>query len=277
MSDNIFPSISTNSDLFFNSETESLYDQLYSNDSKNSYEMDFNNFFISPFASLLIGIYEKAKENLQKNNTQPTSKKINFVVNNIGKKTKRGRQSTKKSKKDVHDSTKQDNLTRKIQIHFFSFVISFCNDAYKKVFKSSNKSFKNINQKNKKTVNFDYTYGLRNLCIKDLLKMKISEKYTSYKEFYNEELLKKIEYSSKWLDQLFQMNYLKLFSYYYNKGKPLDKIVFENEEIILSKKTKSFYYLLEKYKYLRQHLINTVESVYFDGKEIHENPFTIEK
>ena len=101
--------------------------------------------------------------------------------------------------------------------------------------------------------------------------MKISEKYTSYKEFYNEELLKKIEYSSKWLDQLFQMNYLKLFSYYYNKGKPLDKIVFENEEIILSKKTKSFYYLLEKYKYLRQHLINTVESVYFDGKESYEN------
>ena len=76
MSDNIFPSISTNSDLFFNSETESLYDQLYSNDSKNSYEKDFNNFYFSPFVSLLIGIYEKAKENLQKNNTQPTSKKI---------------------------------------------------------------------------------------------------------------------------------------------------------------------------------------------------------
>ena len=271
MSDNIFPSISTNSDLFFNRETESLYDQLYSNDSKNSFEKDFNNFYFSPFVSLLIGIYEKAKENLQKNNTQPTSKKINFVVNNIGKKTKRGRQSTKKSKKDVHDSTKQDNLTRKIQIHFFSFVISFCNDAYKKVFKSSNKSFKNINQKNKKTVNFDYTYGLSNLCIKDLLKMKISEKYTSYKEFYNEELLKKIEYSSKWLDQLFQMNYLKLFSYYYNKGKPLDKIVFENKEVILSKGTKSFYYLLEKYKYLTQQLINTVESVYFDGNESYEN------
>ena len=254
MSDNIFPSISTNSDLFFNSETESLYDQLYSNDSKNSYEKDFNNFYFSLYIFLKLQF----------------SKKIDFAVY-IGKKTKRGRQSTKKSKKDVHDSTKLDNLTRKIQIHFFSFVISFCNDAYKKVFKSSNKSFKNINQKNKETVNFDYTYGLRNLCIKDLLKMKISEKYTSYKEFYNEKLLKKIEYSSKWLDQLFQMNYLKLFSYYYNKGKPLDKIVFENEEIILSKKTKSFYYLLEKYKYLRQHLINTVESVYFDGKEIYEN------
>ena len=271
MIDNIFSSKSNNSDLFLNSQNESIYDQLYSKDSNELFEEEIKSFSYTSFLDLLKEINERVKENLQKNNTQPTSKKINFVVNNIGKKTKRGRQSTKKSKKDVHDSTKQDNLTRKIQIHFFSFVISFCNDAYKKVFKSSNKSFKNINQKNKKTVNFDYTYGLRNLCIKDLLKMKISEKYTSYKEFYNEELLKKIEYSSKWLDQLFQMNYLKLFSYYYNKGKPLDKIVFENEEIILSKKTKSFYYLLEKYKYLRQHLINTVESVYFDGKESYEN------
>ena len=261
MSDNIFPSISTNSDLFFNSETESLYDQLYSNDSKNSYEMDFNYFSPSPFASLLIRI------------SQSTPKKIVFAVNNIGKKTKRGRQSTKKSKKDVHDSTKQDNLTRKTQIHFFSFVISFCNDAYKKVFKSSNKSFKNINQKNKITVNFDYTYGLRDLCIKDLLKMKISKKYTRYNEFYNEELLEKIECSSQWLDRIFQMNYLKLFSYYYNKGKPLDKIVFENEEIILSKKTKSFYDLLVKNPDFRINIIDTTKIVFLN--DYVKKPFFI--
>ena len=269
MSDNIFPSISTKSDLFLKCQNESLYDSLFSNDFNELFE-EIKSLSYTPFLDLLIEIYERTKENLHKN-SQSTPKKVNFVVNKIGTKTKRGRQSTKKSKKDVHDSTKIDNLTRKIQIHFFSFVIAFCNDAYKKVFKSSNKSFKNINCENKKTVNFDYTYGLRNLCIKDLLKMKISEKYTKYEELYNEELLKKIECSSQWLDRLFQMNYLKLFSYYYNKGKPLDKIVFENEEIILSKKTKSFYYLLEKYKSLRKHLINTVESVYFDGRENYEN------
>ena len=73
------------------------------------------------------------------------------------------------------------------------------------------------------------------------------------------------------------MNHLKLFNYYYNKGQPLDKIVFENEEIILSEETKSFYYLLDKYKYLRQNLINTVENVYFEGKENYETNFSIEK
>ncbi len=271
MNDFNFPSISVNIDPINNAQIESQYGQLYSNDSKYSFEIDFNNLFFTPFASLLIRNYEIAKENLRGGVTRPTPKKIDFVVNNIGNKTKRGKQSTKKSQKDVHDNTKQDNLIRKIQVHFFSFVIAFCNDAYKKEFKYSDESFKNINYENKTTVNFGYTYGLRSLCIKDLLKMKISKKCKRYKEYYNEELLEKIECSSQWLDRIFQMNYLKLFSYYYNKGKPLDKIVFENKEVILSKGTKSFYYLLEKYKYLRQHLINTVESVYFDENESYEN------
>ena len=67
-------------------------------------------------------------------NTDP----INNAQNLIETKAKRGRQSTKKSKKVVHDSSKLDNLTRKIQINFFSFLIAFCNDAYKKVLKNKN-------------------------------------------------------------------------------------------------------------------------------------------
>ena len=54
------------------------------------------------------------------------------------------------------------------------------------------------------------------------------------------------KFEGTWLDKLFEMNYLELFKYYYNNGKPLNKIVFENKGIILSSKTKSFYYLLEK-------------------------------
>jgi len=277
MIDNIFPLISTNSDLFLKCQKESLYDSLFSKDFNELFEDEIKSLSYTPFFDLLKEINDRTKENPHKNDAKSSHKNPNFIIDKIKKKAKRGRQRTKNSKKGVHDDTRFDNLIRKIQVHFFSFVIAFCNDAFKKVFKYSNGSFKNINHKNKITVNFDYTYGLRSLCIKDLLKMKISEKYTRYKEFYNEELLKKIECSSQWLDRLFQMNYLKLFSYYYNKGRPLDKIVFENEEVILSKETKSFYYLIEKYEYLRQHLINTVESVYFDGKEsCCENTFTNE-
>ena len=271
MSNYNIPSVSSNTDPLLNAQIEGLDDSIYSKDSNEFLEEEINNFSYSSILNLLIEIDLKAKENLHKNSTKQTTKKPFFIVNKIEKKTKRGKQSTTKSKKGIHDNTKIDNLIRKIQVHFLTFLVSFCSDAFKKEFKFSNESFKNINYENKTTVNFDYIYELKNLCIKDLLKMKISKKFKRYNGFYNEELLERIEYSSQWLSKLFEMNYLKLFSYYYNEGRPLDKIVFENEEIILSKETKSFYYLLEKYKDLRQNLINTVESVYFDGKESYES------
>ena len=92
--------------------------------------------------------------------------------------------------------------------------------------------------------------------------MEISEKYKTYNKYENQILLSK--FKGSWLDRLFQMNYLELFRYYYNNGQLLKKIVFENREIVLSPKTKSFYYLIEKNKDLSQNIIDTVKSVYFD-------------
>ena len=65
------------------------------------------------------------------------------------------------------------------------------------------------------------------------------------------------------------MNLTELFNYYYNKEKPLNKIFFENKEIVLSSKTKSFYFLLRKYKNLKEKLINTDKIIYLnDYKKI---------
>ena len=111
-------------------------------------------------------------------------------------------------------------------------------------------------------MNFAYVSKMKNSSIKDLLNMKISEKYKTYNKYENKILLSK--FKGSWLDRLFQMNYLELFRYYYNNGQLLKKIVFENREIVLSPKTKSFYYLIEKNKDLSQNIIDTVKSVYFD-------------
>ena len=73
------------------------------------------------------------------------------------------------------------------------------------------------------------------------------------------------------------MKYLKLFNYYYyNKEEPLKKIIFENKEIILSPKTKSFYELLKKNKNneLREEIIKAVKSIYFNGSDGHNNHFS---
>ena len=103
--------------------------------------------------------------------------------------------------------------------------------------------------------------------------MEISSKYKRYEKNANQKLISKFENS--WIDRLFQMDYLDLFKLYYNNLKPLNKLIFEDKKIILSPKTKSFYYLLEtsKNKNLRKNLIETTKSVYLNDNESNRHPF----
>ena len=51
------------------------------------------------------------------------------------------------------------------------------------------------------------------------------------------------------------------------------KVVYEEHEIILSLKTKSFYFLLEKYKSIRQNIIDVAKIVYLNDCDGYEFPF----
>ena len=248
---------------------------------------DFNN---NPYANALylLNIFNSVdlKINLNEFSVQPNlhlQKENNILANNgiIENKMnfsenipKRGRKRLKmENKKAIHGSNNFDNIQRKIQVHFLSFLINFCNDALKTEYTQFRHSFKQINYKSKTTVNFNHTSFLKKSSIKDLLNLEISEKYSTYNKFENKKLLDKIILKSKWLNDLFEMNYLKLFDYYYNKEEPLYKIIFENKEILLSSKTKSFYYLLEKNQDLKQEIIDTAKLVYFNGNDGFDNPF----
>ena len=89
---------------------------------------------------------------------------------------KRGRKSLKEGKRQ-HNALDQDNIIRKIQVHFLSFIIFFCNDLINTVF-SGNKdlSFKNIQYELKKTVNHAYIENLKSKTIGDILQLKASPK-----------------------------------------------------------------------------------------------------
>ena len=228
------------------------------------------NFFNSINPNINLGeffdqpnLFLEQKDNILSND-KIAENKINFSEVN----PKRGRKKVKlENKKATHGSDQFDNLQRKIQVHFLNFLINFCNDALKTEYKHFHYTFKQINYKDKITVNFDYTSFLRKSSIKDILNMEISEKYKTFDKHENKKLLEKIIQTSKWLNNLFEMKYLKLFNYYYNNEEPLNKIIFENKEIILSSKTKSFYYLLEKYQVLKQEIIDTTKIVYFNGND----------
>ena len=181
----------------------------------------------------------------------------------VYKSHKRGRYCHKENKHGVHGSDSFDNIERKIQAHFLTFLINFCNDALKTEYEHSKYTFKQINYSNKTNVSHNYIKHLKGCNIKDILNLKISDKYKNYQRNANNDLLNKVE-SSDWLDKLFQMNFIELFNYYYNNEKPLNKIIFENKEIFLSYETKSFYFLLKKYKNLRQKIVGVAKNVYLN-------------
>ena len=135
---------------------------------------------------------------------------------------------------------------------------------FKKENHQSKEFFQKINYENKRDVKFSYFSSLKKAKIKDLLKMNISIKNKKYKNSYNRTLLEKIQSSSQSLSKLSEMNYLELFEIYYNKGNPLDKIVYKNKKINLSDKTKSksFSNLIYKNKHLEKYLKDITEKVY---------------
>jgi len=179
----------------------------------------------------------------------------------LGRKNKRGRKSNNSQARVIHSKKSFDNILRKIQIHYLSFVINFCNDALKMEKFSPGFTFKQIKTEIKRTVNFQHVSELKKSSIGDLLKLDISSKYKNHKISINKELYDIVKNKSKWLNELFNMKYLELFKYYYNNGeKPLDKI----KEVILSTKTKSFYYLIEKNKDSKHELISAIYEVYFN-------------
>jgi len=104
--------------------------------------------------------------------------------------------------------------------------------------------------------------------------MEISSKYSICDIFENKNILLGIK--SIWLNSLFEMNYMDLFIIYYNQGKPLHKITFEKKEIILSPKTKSFHYLLQKKQNqnLQKNLFETAKMVYLSDYDTKISPFS---
>jgi hypothetical protein len=189
---------------------------------------------------------------------------------------KRGRQSTQ-SRKMKHINSSFDNMQTKIQVHFISFIVNVSNDALHTELGVNNYNFKDISYEIKRNIRQDYIERLKNSPISDILKLRISKKFKNFDKYINYETLNKVCQLSEWLNDFFKINYLIFFKYYYNNCIKLAKITFKGKDIILSKKTKSFYDLLERTenKDIRNKLIDTLKSVYFYGYDslIEKNSF----
>ena len=144
------------------------------------------------------------------NSVKVESKGENISTNYSSRKRKRGKAKTKNDNRK-HNFDSNDNLQRKIQVHYLTFIVSFVNDLLKNL--NYKQRFKNLEYDFKIKIDKISTKSLKNNCIgKIISNNSISEKYKTIKcnerekynlKIYNQiignNILKKI-LSEKYLD-----------------------------------------------------------------------------
>ena len=148
--------------------------------------------------------------------------------------------------KKKHDKNKNDNLLRKIHLHFFDFIVLFINNILQ-IFKLKQK-FLLLDPKYKEIVNHKFVNDLKQSQIKDIIVQKISKKYKAKPLNINELILKEIK-DKEIIDKVLSINFLDLFKLYYKSNKNINLEQFGiNKSFILSDKVKMFKDLLIKNK-----------------------------
>jgi hypothetical protein len=174
-------------------------------------------------------------------------KETKYSRNIIKIKRKRGREKKKVSKRNIriHKPDSQDNILRKIHVHFLSFIVPYLNEllkylGYKQKFLKLNYIFKR--KADKTTVK-----ELKNKSIGDIISKKISNKYRNKNKDHNKLLYNEIK-DKEIIKNIFSEKYITLFkNVYYRNNKIISlKEYGKEEKVILSNDVKTYEDLLLK-------------------------------
>ena len=103
-------------------------------------------------------------------------------------KRKRGRKINKESKKATNSALFKDNIKRKIQVHFLTFLASLINDIIISTFPLKGISLKNLAHNMKAKISEMYFEKLKKSSIKELIEnINISSKFKHWEENINKE------------------------------------------------------------------------------------------
>ena len=160
-------------------------------------------------------------------------------------KKRRGRQTSNKNGK-AHDKNSTDNLLRKIQVHYMTFIICFINEILNQL--NYQQTFLKLDYEYKKNVSKKFSDILKNKNLSDIICNKISNKYKKEDINKNKIIYEQIK-DDLIFKNLFKENYLEFFKNIYYKS--VNKINLKkyglNKEIILPKnKIKMFKDLIEE-------------------------------
>ena len=195
-------------------------------------------------------------------------------IKKINENKKRGRKSIKIGKRQ-HSALDQDNIIRKIQVHFISFIIDFTNDIIHSMFPDNkNMLFKSINYEYKKTVNHSYILELFSKKIGEIVQLDASPKNKKFNKNINKIIYDKLS-NIDILKKFFQISYLDMFNkYYYPNQKDID--VF-GHIVKLSPRTKLFSDLLDKNKASSEKIKEIAEEYFINSRKDSNPIFVIKK
>ena len=196
-----------------------------------------------------------SNDNIQKNSKSPFV--VNEILNNETKKeentneievkmiaNKRGRKRNNNNKK-IHTATDDDNIIRKIQVHFISFLTNFINDIIRNFITTRNvPQFSKIDYKLKKTVNHKYFENLKKLKIADILQMRPSPKMKMHDISVNKNIYEKVCKLCPFIQEFLQQDFISIFKEYYNNKSRIYNL--NGREITFSDRTKTFIDLINK-------------------------------
>ena len=191
------------------------------------------------------------------------------------KKIRRGRKPLSEARtKRMHDASDYDNILRKIQVHYLTFIISFINDLIEALIPEYKElKFKNLSYDLKKTVSHSYVQVLKNKTIGEILQFRASSKNKKFVGSINQLIYQKICTLKPNLTQYFNMSYLELFNNYYYKSNRY--FTFEGINVKVSPKTKFFVDLLQKNYSVVDKIKHIAMENFIQNDENNKNPFFV--
>ena len=228
-------------------EINNEYDNEYDENSEYNLSSDFdrsfnpNNFFGHNDCFNFISNNHNTFINSRIETNENTNLRNNIISSRVfsGRKRKKENENSKK----IHNKYSEDNILRKINVHFLNFIILFLNEILSKFnIKDKKDKFIDINGQYKKLINNKNFNTIKNETIAQILSNENNKKYIN--KYKNRELLNKIQNSNnEILKRTISKSYIYIFQEVYYKNKK--KINYEGLELNLPKTIGDF---LEKAK-----------------------------
>jgi len=238
----IFDPLLTGNEVHLNLTCESS--EIYQN-SPNQNTPYFDNLeLLEPIKTNHLKEEEISENDIYYVKQSKNSQSIKFTL----KSKKRGRVKQKKINK-IHDKHTIDNVLRKVQVNYMTFLISFINEILKNL--NYNEKFLKLDYSIKKNINKDFFESLKTKNIEEIICSKISGKYKKEKK-NNRNIFEKIKEKKnkekKVIINILSENYLNFFwKIYYKSCKLINlKEYGLDKEITLSDKVIMYKDLLKK-------------------------------